>query len=225
MVESPQRVLSPGLAGQDESVRERTAAIGVISPDRIGSANIIGQFAETMVGPRNAHENRADIRRALGTPRCQLCCSRAAVFTASWAAQLVRIARCRLCRPAPRAHAAASHQRAGCCNRRGRRASSLAGGAWVQNDVLILREHHHPRRSYFVCTRNALSSAQPINSAVSVDQLAFMEPCSTPAPISRATAIAARECITMRGRSMRESRKIVHRSAVRVHLPRMVSVA
>ena len=49
MVESPQRVLSPGLAGQDESVRERTAAIVVISPDRIGSANIIGRFTDTAV--------------------------------------------------------------------------------------------------------------------------------------------------------------------------------
>ena len=35
MVESPQRVLSAGLEGQDESVRGRPAAIVVISSDGI----------------------------------------------------------------------------------------------------------------------------------------------------------------------------------------------
>ena len=56
MVESPQRVLSPGLAGQDESVRDRTAAIGVISPDRIGSANIIGRFTDTVAADSFARD-------------------------------------------------------------------------------------------------------------------------------------------------------------------------
>ena len=74
-------------------------------------------------------------------------------------------------------------------------------------------------RSYILlCAARALLSSA-YHLSVDVDQLVCMEPCSTPAPISRATAIAASECITMRGRSVLETRHVILCSAqpVRVH--------
>ena len=42
MVESPQRVLAPGLDGQDESVPGRPAEVAVITPTELGGRTEFG---------------------------------------------------------------------------------------------------------------------------------------------------------------------------------------
>ena len=139
--------------------------------------------------------------RAGGRPRRSSHCSRAAAFTAPWAAQFMCIARCRPCRPAPPDHAATSLDAPDAASPRPTN-RTFVGGARSQIGECGVLLRHQPRRSQLVCTRSPLSSAQPFTQQSTWTSLrawslaAHQRQYHAPQPLQRVSAslCAAEAC-------------------------------
>ena len=139
--------------------------------------------------------------RTGGRPRRSSWCSRAAAFTAPWAAQFMCIARCRPCRPAPADHAATSLDAPDAASPRPTN-RTFVGGARSQIGECGVLLRHQPRRSQLVCTRSPLSSAQPFTQQSTWTSLrawslaAHQRQYHAPQPLQRVSAslCAAEAC-------------------------------